>query len=67
MPDAIWEITLPRAWAACQENVTERAIRRELYGEGDGIMANGKVTSSSPCKHRLATPTLGHGEDLGTP
>lgn len=58
LSDTIWEITISLGWAACQENMTERAIRRVLCGEGNGVTADRDVTSSTLSKHRVATPNL---------
>lgn len=56
--DTIWDITISLGWAACQENMTERVIRRVLCGEGDGLTADRDVTSSSLSKHHVVTPKL---------
>lgn len=58
LSDTIWEITISLGWAACQENMTERAIRRVLCREGDGVTADSDVTSSPLSKQRVATPKL---------
>lgn len=58
LSDTIWEITISLGWAACQENMTERAIRRVLCREGDGVTADRDVTSSPLSKHHVATAKL---------
>lgn len=55
LSDTAGEITVSQGWAACQENMTERAIRRVLCGEGDGVTADRDVTSSPLSKHHVAT------------
>lgn len=58
LSDTIWEITISLGWAACQENMTERAIRRVLCREGDGVTADRDVTSPPLSKHCMATAKL---------
>lgn len=41
--------------------MTEKAIRRVLYGEGDGVTADRGVTSSSLSKHLVTTLKLEQG------
>lgn len=57
LPDTIWEITIYHAWAACQESMTERVIRRDHYWECNGITADGNVSSSPLSKHCMVTLT----------